>query len=310
MTGNSRISLERIKAAVDVIDPVFLNSPQYLSQPLSALFNAKIYVKIETDNPVKSFKGRGAELLASTLEDVSEVTCASAGNFGQALAYSCAKKNIILTVFASSNANPLKVERMQQLGANVILYGDDLEDCKSMARYFLKRSDAKYVEDSLNIETVEGAGTIGLELLKLPEKLDYLLIALGNGALLTGVATVFKQLSPETKIIAIQASGASAMIDSWKAKTVINHDTSETIADGIAVRMPIPEVLQDMEGVVDEGILVKDETIKEAMKLLKESASVIAEPAAAVGIAAIIEHKEKFKNKTLATIICGGNVSE
>ncbi|MBA4054129.1 MAG: hypothetical protein C0490_05405, partial [Marivirga sp.] len=116
--------------------------------------------------------------------------------------------------------------------------------------------------------------------------------------------------SPTTEIVAVQAAGAPAMIESWQKKSVITYDSVNTIADGIAVRLPVPEALQDMEGIVDKGILVQERTILEAMKLLHLHAGLVTEPSGAVGLAALLENKKEFTGKTVATIICGGNVTE
>src|SRR5680860_402032 len=121
-----RISISRIKEAANIIDPVFLNTPQYLCESLSKILQTRIFLKIETQNPIRSFKGRGTELLISKLKNEPEIICASAGNFGQAMAYSCRKKGIKLTVFASTIANSLKIERMRSIGAKVVLNGKDL----------------------------------------------------------------------------------------------------------------------------------------------------------------------------------------
>lgn len=307
MKPESRISISRIEQAVAAIDPVFLNSPQFKSRALSDCFQLKLIIKDETQNPVGCFKGRGAALLVSKHKDNKEIICASAGNFGQAMAYSAGKYGKKLTVFASHNANPYKVRRMKELGAELILEGEDFDEAKLAAKEFAAKTGKRFVEDSLDIETVEGAGTIGLELIQYKDKLDCILIALGNGAMLTGIAKVFKHYSPSTKIIAVQAKGAPAMIESWQKGKVINYTTANTTADGIAVRLPIPEVLSDMNGLVDEGLLVDDTSIIKAMELLEMHENIIAEPSAAVGLAAIIENTEMFRNKTVAVIICGAN---
>jgi threonine dehydratase len=168
----------------------------------------------------------------------------------------------------------------------------------------------RFVEDSQDIETLAGAGTIGFELLSFTKSLDVLLIPLGNGALLNGIARVFKELSPQTSIVAIQAEGASAMIDSWKKGEMVIHPTVSTIADGIGVRLPVPQALIDMKDLVDHCILVKEEIILEAMRLLHTYGGIVVEPSGAVGLAAILENKNLFAEKTVATVICGSNLTE
>ena len=235
--------------------------------------------------------------------------CASAGNFGQAMAYACRKTRVKVVVYASINANPYKIERMRSLGAEVVLYGGDFDAAKEEAKQQATKAGIRMIEDGLAAETVEGAGTIGLELLS-EGKLDSLLIPLGNGALFNGIARVFKELSPETRMVAVQAAGASAMVDSWKSNKIVIHEKVNTIADGIAVRLPIPETLVDMKSLADEALLVKETSIIKAMKLLHLHAGLVPEPSAAVGIAAILENRNLFEGKRVTTIICGGNLTE
>jgi threonine dehydratase len=303
------LSTNDIENAYEIIDEVFLNSPQYECEPLGESLGCKLILKVETNNPIRSFKGRGGDLLCSNATEKSLV-CASAGNFGQAVAYGCRKQNIALTIFAAESANPYKIQRMQDLGANVILKGEDFDAAKSHAKQFGEENNVRFVVDSLDIETVIGAGTIGLELAKFPETLDYLLIPLGNGALFNGIATYFKAKSPHTKLIAIQAKGASAMVDSWREKRLIAHKVVNTIADGIGVRLPVQEALDDMENLIDDCLLVEENSIIEAMKTLHLQAGLVVEPAGAVGVSAILENREMFANKTVATIICGSNLTE
>jgi threonine dehydratase len=274
------------------------------------MLDATVILKVETVNPIRSFKGRGADFLVSQANDRRAMICASAGNFGQAMAYACRKNKITLTVYASVNANSLKVLRMRELGARVILTGDDFDSAKREAKQAGQESGARFVEDSLDIETVEGAGTIGLELVNIPQTIDVLLISLGNGAMINGIGKVFKTHSPYTRIVAVQAAGAPAMVESWRANTLISHLQTHTIADGMAVRIPVPEALNDMKGIVDDAILVSDKALCKAMKLIHSHAGIVSEPSGAAGIAALIENPMMFSGKTVATIICGGNVTD
>lgn len=304
-----RISLERIDLAATVIDPLFLRTPQFVCEPLGDELGARVALKIETLNPIRSFKGRGADWLVSRITGDTPLICASAGNFGQAMAHACRSRDRTLTVYASTRANPLKIERMRALGARVVLHGGDFDEAKLEAKRVAPIAGARFIEDSLDIETVEGAGTMGLEWLSFPERLDSLLIPLGNGAMLNGIASVIKARSPSTRIIAVQATGAPAMVESWRAGRLITGETVRTIADGIGVRVPVPEALDDMRGLIDEALLVEDETIVQAMRLLLRHTGVVAEPSGAAGLAALIEHPELFAGQLVGTIVCGGNVS-
>jgi len=228
----------------------------------------RLALKVETLNPIRSFKGRGADLLVSQVAPGTPLVCASAGNFGQAMAYACRKRGVPLAVYAGTTANPLKLERMQALGARVALHGEDFDAAKSEARRVARESGVRFVEDGLDIETLEGAGTIGLEWAGFPEPLDALLVPLGNGALFTGVARVMKDRSPKTRMVAVQAAGAPAMIESWREGRVVTRDRIDTIADGIGVRVPIPQAVEDIRGLVDDTILVTEDAIVQAMRLI------------------------------------------
>jgi threonine dehydratase len=304
-----RLSLERVAHAAGVIDPVFRHTPQFVCEPLGDELGVRLALKVETLNPVRSFKGRGADLLVSRVTTGTPLVCASAGNFGQAMAYACRKRGVPLTVYAGTAANALKVERMRALGARVVLHGEDFDAAKTEARRAARESGVRFVEDGLDIETLEGAGTIGLEWLTFPDPLDALLIPLGNGALFTGVARVLKARSPKTRMIAVQAAGAPAMVESWREGRVVVRDRVDTIADGIGVRVPIPQAVEDMRGLVDDAVLVAEDAIVRGMGLLHRHAGVVAEPSAAVGIAAVLERPEAFRDQLVGTVICGSNLT-
>ncbi len=304
-----RLSIENVIAAQEYLSDVFKNSPQSFNKPLSELLNVNLIVKDETLNPVGSFKGRASEVFVRHVSPNEHFFCASAGNFGLAMAYSCSKKQIKLTVYVSQNANSYKIEMIREMGAEIKIFGGDFDAAKLQAKRQAKDFDGRFIEDSLDIESLEGAATIGLELLQIPVDIDVVLIALGNGALVNGVARVIKHFKPLTQVIAVQAKGASAMVDSWRSGSVVTYSVVDTIADGIAVRIPIPQSLIDMNGLIDDAILVEDESIIQGMKLLFKKAGILAEPSGAVGVAAILENPSLFRDKTVATIICGGNLT-
>ncbi len=308
-----RLSLERIEAAACAIDAVFLNTPQFEAEPLSAVLGARVVLKVETLNPIRSFKGRGASHYMAQLAQAApgaEVVCASAGNFGQAMAYAGRARGIAVTVYAAESASPLKVERMRGLGATVVLSGEDFDAARAAARQAAAERGARLAVDSLDVETVEGAGTIGLELQRLDQPLDVLLLPLGNGALCNGVATVMRQRSPTTQLVAVAAAGASAMVASWRSGRLVEHERTDTIADGLASRSPIPEALADMQGLIDDAVLVADESMVAGIRLLHAHAGLVAEPSAAAGVAAILEDPARFRGLRVGTIVCGGNVAE
>ena len=309
MTATQRISLERIAQASALIDPVFLNTPQFLAESLHTLLGCRLLVKVETVNPIRSFKGRGAELLCAGLAPGERLVCASAGNFGQGMAYAARRRGLRLTVFAATNANALKVERMRALGAEVRQAGHDFDAAKAAARAYAAEVGARFVEDSRDVETAEGAGTIALELLRWPEPIDALLVPLGNGALLAGVAHWVKAHSPATAVIGVSAAGAPAMERAWRSGNPEPLERADTIADGIAVRVPVPEAVADLRGVVDDVLLVDEAAMVECMRLAHTHLGLVLEPSGAVCLGALLRDRERWAGRLVAAILCGGNLT-
>ena len=185
-----RLNLARILLARTYINPLFLDTPQYECEALGEALGCRVFLKVETLNPVRSFKGRGTETVLTRLQErgtANAVVCASAGNLGQALAFGGRLRGVEVTVIASSGANPLKIERMKAFGADVILVDGGIEDALEAATQHAAETGAFLVEDSKDIDTCAGAATIGLELSDLPGALDSVLISLGAGAMASGV---------------------------------------------------------------------------------------------------------------------------
>jgi threonine dehydratase len=307
---NHRIKLEHIEEAAKKIDPVFLNSPQFHAESLSDVLGCELIVKVETMNPIRSFKGRGADYFFVRNPGVKEVVCASAGNFGQGMAYAARKRGVKQIVFASEKANPLKLGRMKSFGAEVRLYGEDFDAAKQAARDYAKQNDLKFVEDSRNPEFTEGAGTMAVELLRYPQPFDAFVVPLGNGAMTAGVARYVKAKSSHTKVIGVCAAGAPAMEKSWREGKFVQTDSIATIADGIGVRVPVPEALDDIQDLLDDILLVDDADIIQAMKLGHQHIGGVLEPSGAVGIAAVMTNKNLFAERRTVTVLCGGNLSD
>ncbi len=242
------------------------------------------------------------------LTNFKAAVCASAGNLGQALAYSGHRRGIATTVVAGSAANPTKLERIRALGATVCIADGDIEDARDLARRIAEREGAFLLEDSENLDTCVGAGTIGIELVEGTSPVDAVLMALGGGAMATGIGYVFKCLAPQAEIVGVQPKGAPAMALSWRARSVVATDRADTIADGVAGRFPIPAVLEDLLLVADDVALVEEASIVEGMRLLYRHAGLIVEPSAALGVAAMLENRSRYRGRRVVTIICGSNV--
>ncbi|WP_435210312.1 threonine ammonia-lyase [Streptomyces sp. bgisy034] len=306
----TRLNTARIRAARRVIDPVFLDTPLYRCEALEPALGCTVSIKLETANPVRSFKGRGTEVVASRLADQGPraVVCASAGNLGQALAWSGRGRGLDVTVVASRFATAAKLDRIRALGATLELVDGDHEMARERAAAIARREGIRLVEDSLDIETCEGAATVGLELVEAVPSFDTVLIALGGGALATGVGHVVKALAPEAEVICVQPQGAPAMTRSWHRRRVVITDSTDTIADGVAGRCPIPAVLDDLLVVADDAVLVQEASITAGMRMLLDHAGLVVEPSAALGIAALLEDRDRFAGRHVVTIVCGSNV--
>jgi threonine dehydratase len=306
----TRLDTARIRAARQVIDPVFLDTPLYRCEALEPGLGCAVSIKLETANPVRSFKARGTEVIASLLAGRGEraVVCASAGNLGQALAWSSRGRGLQVTVVASRFAPAAKLDRIRALDATLELMDGDFDMARERAAAIARHDGIRLVEDSLDIETCEGAATIGLELAETAPVFDAVLIALGGGALATGVGHVVKALAPEVEVICVQPLGAPAMTYSWRQRRVVTTDSTSTIADGVAGRCPIPAVLDDLLLVTDDAVLVQEASIIAGLRLLLDHAGLVVEPSAALGIAAILEDRGRFAGRHVVTIVCGSNV--
>jgi threonine dehydratase len=306
----TRLDTARIRAAHRVIDPVFLDTPLYRCEALEPVLGCAVSIKLETANPVRSFKARGTELVATQLagNGSGAVVCASAGNLGQALAWSGRGRGLDVTVVASRFATVAKLDRIRALDARLELVDGDHELARERAAAIARYDGIRLLEDSLDLETCEGAATIGLELVETTPSFDTVLIALGGGALATGVGHVMKALAPEVQVLCVQPHGAPALTRSWHQRRVVTTDSTNTIADGVAGRYPIPAVLDDLLVVADDAVLVQETSIIAGMRLLLEHAGLVVEPSAALGIAAILEDPDRFAGRHVVTIVCGSNV--
>ena len=211
------VTATAIRQARSRIDPAFTDSPQFMSPELSAMLGVECWLKVEFCNPIRSFKGRGSSYLAATVpKSARHVLCASAGNFGQAIAYSFRPTGRPVTVYVSRNANPAKVDRIRQLGATVIEHGHDFDEAKLAARDAAGRlAGALFAEDGHDLAITIGAGSIGAELSA--RQFDAILVPVGNGALISGLACAVKDQHPDTRIVGVVPSAAPSMALSWRA---------------------------------------------------------------------------------------------
>jgi threonine dehydratase len=303
-----RVTTAGIARAAQGISPVFLHTPIVQHDDIDAWLGAKVSCKVESLGPIRSFKGRGGDWFMRRRTAKGPVCAASAGNFGQALAWAARAAGESCTIFASVNASPLKLARMRALGATVIQSGDDFDAAKDAARAHATQHHLEFVEDGDALAITEGAGSIAVELAN-AVSLDTLLVPLGNGALLAGVGTWMKAVSPSTRIVGVVAEGAPSMM---RALTGIQVDLTtpvNTIADGIAVRVPVKDAVDDLRALFDDLVAVREDAIVAAIRGLLSHVGLIVEPAGAVGIAALLSAPHGNFGQRVGTILCGGNVT-
>jgi threonine dehydratase len=305
--GGTRV--ERIAAAALAIDRVFLETPQYRSEALSELAGTPIVCKIESENPIGCFKGRGVDWWMRCRSRSGPVVCASAGNFGQALAYSARRTGTEAHVFVAETASVYKISAIQRLGARIHQRGRDFDDAKLEALEFARSRGWEFLEDGKAPEICEGSGTLALELERYPGPIDRLYLPVGNGALISGCGAWLKAHQSNTRVIGVCAEGAPAMQRSFRAGQPVSTERAETIADGIAVRIPVLESLETVSAAADDIVLVNDAQIARAVDAYYDYARLIAEPSGAVALAAALADAEQYKGQTLGVVLTGKNVA-
>jgi threonine dehydratase len=292
------LSIERIRRARARIAPEFLDSPQYIHEGLSGRAGIPVIVKIETVNPIRSFKGRGTWVAVHALAEEGRVgpdrsiVVASAGNFGQGVAYAARSIGVAAVVFTSRHANPNKIERMRGLGATVIESGEDFDDARAGSEAYTREHDAELLVDGDDPRIATGAASMAIELCDaiaagvLPAP-AVALIPVGNGSLINGVASGLRSGAPGCRVVGVQAEGAPAMTLSWRAGRPIDTAAADTYADGIASRIAIPAAVALMPGRVDDMVLVSEDALRSAQAVLTDELGITVEGAAAAAWAGL-----------------------
>ena len=288
-----------IRAAHERIDPAFIHSPQYVHEGLSARLGVPVVVKVETVNPIRSFKGRGTWVAMTalagegTVGPFRPVVCVSAGNFGQGVAYAARAMGVPAVVFCSTRANRAKVARMRALGATVVEAGDDFDDARGTSEAYAAAHSAALLVDGDDARISTGAATLALEVtdgvaaghLPMPAVAS---VPVGNGALINGVGSWLRHAAPDCRVLGVQAETAPAMTLSWRAGRPIDTDSAATYADGIASRIAIPSAVELLAGRVDDMTTVSEAALRAAQAELTEELGITVEGAAAASWAGLL----------------------
>ena len=308
------IPISRIDEAAESLSNVVLESPLQKNAGLSKKYGCNIFLKREDLQMVRSFKIRGAYNKMSNLtnEQLSKgVICASAGNHAQGVAFACKQLKVKGTIIMPNPTPKQKLNKVKQFGedwVDIILYGDNFDEAQEKAFAEAEINEKIFIHPFDDEEVAAGQGTIAKEILhQLKCELDYLFVAVGGGGLIAGVASYFHELSPSTKIIAVEASGASKLFDSLELGKNIRLQEVNNFADGISVKEMGARNFLICQETVDQTIKVPEGKISTTILNLYNEEAIVVEPAGAVSVAALDFLKEEIKDKNVGIIICGGN---
>lgn len=312
------VTLADIEAARKVLEPIIALTPVEHSRVLSRQVGSEVYLKCENMQRAGSFKVRGAYVRMSKLSDEEKargVVAASAGNHAQGVAQAAAQLGIRARIYMPMGVALPKLTATRDHGAEVVLHGATVDEALAEAQRYADESKAVFVHPFDHPDIIAGQGTIGLELLEQLPEVDTVLMGVGGGGLLAGVAVALKakaaQLGREIKVIGVQAENAAAYPPSLAADALVPLDTVNTIADGIAVGRPGQLPFQIVKALVDDVVTVSEDALAQALVVLLERNKLVVEPAGAVGVAALMENlleEHGIESKTCAVILSGGNI--
>jgi len=298
------ISLSDIEQAHRDIAELIHRTPLIHSNSLSNLSGADVYLKLENLQKTGSFKVRGAFNKLLTVKD-QKVVAASMGNHAQAVAYAAGKLGKKATIVMPETAAIVKQEATQGYGAEVILHGERFNDALDFA---LSRKDAVFIHPFDDDAVIAGQGTAGLEIVDELKDISTVLVPVGGGGLMAGIAAAVKALSPRTQVIGVQAEAAPSACVSFGEHAVCDRTPGNTIADGIAVGRVGERTLELMGRYVDRMLTVPEDAIARAILLFLERKKLVVEGAGAVPLAALLEHQDEFRGQRVVLVVSGGNI--
>ncbi|MBC7600747.1 MAG: threonine ammonia-lyase [Polaromonas sp.] len=303
------LALTDILTAAQRLQGQLLDTPCVASKTLSQITGAEVFLKFENLQYTASFKERGAcNKLAqlSAEEGRHGVVAMSAGNHAQGVAYHAQRLGLRAVIVMPRFTPGVKIERTRGFGAEVVLRGDTLDESRTHALALAESEGLVFIHPYDDEAIVAGQGTVGLEMLRAVPDLDTLIVAVGGGGLIAGMATAAKAIKPGIEIVGVQTSRFPAMVNAIKGTH--HPQGSSTIAEGIAVGTPgvIPQAI--IKRLVDDLVLVEEGDIEQAMVMLLEIEKTLVEGAGAAGLAALLKYPARFKGKKVGLVLCGGNI--
>ncbi|MGN6446200.1 threonine ammonia-lyase [Amnibacterium sp.] len=303
-------SIDRIRDAARVLAPLAARTPMEHSRFLASVTGAPVHLKCENLQRTGSYKIRGASYRLSRLtpeERARGVVAASAGNHAQGVAFAARQLGIPATIFMPNGVALPKLEATRDYGADVELVGDVVDQSLAAAKRYAEEHGAVFIPPFDHPDVIAGQGTVGLEILEDVPDVETVVVPIGGGGLISGVAAALKQLAPGVRIVGVQAENAAAFPPSLAAGEVRTVRTSPTIADGIAVGTPGRLTFEIVRDLVDEVVTVSDDETASALLVLLERAKLVVEPAGAVGVAALLSGRIREPGRTVV-VLSGGNI--
>jgi threonine dehydratase len=300
-----------ILAAEPVVHRYLKPTPLYEWPALSKLLGCRYYLKHENHTPTTAFKVRGGIYLVSRLSEEQRrrgIICCTTGNHGQSMAYACRLFGVRCVIVAPENANPDKMAAMRALGAELIEHGRDYDEARDHCEAIREREGFRYVHSANEPDLIAGVGTFALEIFdELPDP-DVILTAVGLGSGICGTCLVAAARRPATHVIGVQAEGAPSVTLSWRAGKPVETGTPQTFAEGMATRRPAELTLEIMRPHVRDMVLVNDDELRKAIRLLLRVTHNLAEGAGAASTAAAFQMREQLTGKTVVGVVTGGNL--
>jgi threonine dehydratase len=300
--------LDARKVVNTYLDPTPVLHPVSLSDELGF----EIALKCENLQPIGAFKIRGGINLLSRLDEderAQGVVTASTGNHAQSIAYAGKLFGTRAVIFMPENPNPFKAAAVRRLGGEIVEHGPDFDSCNEAALEMAEREGMRYIHPANEPHLVAGVGTYALEFIESEPRLDTVIVPVGGGSGVCGIGTIFKAMSPETRIIAVQTANMPAVHDSFHQKKLISYAGGQTWAEGLATRVAFEMPFHMMQDLVDDVVLVSEQDMRDAMLDLIEGAHIVAEGAGAAPLAAAKNMRQELQGQSVGLVVSGGNVT-
>ena len=306
------VRIRDILDARKVVQRYLNRTPLYFYAGLSELLGCQAYVKHENHQPIGAFKVRGGLNLVSRLSEDERkrgVMTASTGNHGQSVAYAAHTFGVKAVVVVPHGNNPDKVKAIQRFGAEVVFAGKDFDEAREYVERVSREKGYRYIHSANEPFLIAGVGTIGLEILEDLPDVDVILVPVGGGSGASGISTAVKSINPAIQIIGVQSTEAPAAYLSWREGKPVASEVMRTFAEGLATRVGFAMTVEIMKRNFSDFILVSDDEIRQAMRLLLEHTHNVAEGAGAASLAGAMKIKDRLAGKRVAMILSGGNVT-